>query len=495
MMSEMAPGAAAQPWWSRPAGYAGAILLLSLPRLVAASTLGLYSDEAYYALWSLHPGVGYYDHSPGIAWVIAAGRALFGEGLFAVRSFTLLAGFLAFALIYRLGALLFEDRRVGALAGMFYAVSLGVVYAFNLAFPDGISVLFWLATLWAVAEFAARRNANWWLAVGLFAGLGLLSKYLNAFVGVGLILYLLSTAERRRWLGLWQMWAGGALALLLFAPVIWWNAQHEWMSFAFQLGRSQVGAEITSAMPFLLYWVAMGLLMLPPAFLLAFVSLPAWVMRRGTATGLDLPVLTSLPLVLFLAIHSLGSTANPNWVATALPPLMLAAAWAALNMRPRLGLLRWPVIALGWLQMPLGVALISFLCLSIAIGEIPGVGLRPIVSYGTGWGGVARELSKVAADTDAAWVDTAHNFELASLVGYAMISDGDRLPVYQTDKLYRYSYAPPEPALLAQRHLRLVEIGTGSRPDAAPDLAGVINRRDGEHVLGTYAVYVVPAAE
>lgn len=490
MNSGMAPGAATLPWWARPAGYAGAILALSLPRLIAAFSMGLYIDEAYYALWSLDPGPGYYDHSPGIAWVIAAGRALFGEGIFAVRSFTLLAGFIAFALIYRLGMLLFADRRIGALAGMFYAVTLGVAYSFNMAFPDGISVLFWLAVLWAIAEFAARGNPWWWLAAGAFAGLGLLSKYLNVFLGAGILFYLLTSAERRRWFGVWQLWAGGVLALVMFLPVVWWNAGHEWMSFRFQLGRSTLGqTDHFSVMPFLIYWGTIALLMLPPAFVLMLAAFPAWVRRMGSARGLDLPLLTSLPIVLFFAVHSLSDVPNPNWVATAFPPLMFAAAWTAISVRPRLALLRWPIIGLGWLQIPLGIALVSFLSLSLVLGEIPGVGQRKIVSYGTGWGGVAQELAALAAANDAQWVDTRSKFELASLVGYALVAEGHRLPVYQTSKLYRYTFPPPAPDLLETPHLRLVEIGTGSRPDPDATLVGVIDRRDGEHLLGTYAVY------
>lgn len=489
----MAPGDAALPWWARPAGFAGAILLLSLPRLVAAFTLGLYIDEAYYALWSVDPAAGYYDHSPGIAWVIAAGRALFGEGLFAIRSFTLLAGFISIALIYRLGLLLFADARIGALAGIFYAVTPGVAYTFNMAFPDGISVLFWLAALWAVAEFAARGNPWWWLAVGAFAGFGLLSKYLNVFLGAGLVLYLLSSAERRRWLGHWQVWAGGALALVMFLPVIWWNAAHEWMSFSFQLGRSTLGEiDEASATPFLIYWGTIALLMLPPAFLLVLCAIPAWVRRNGSARGLDLPLLTSLPIVLFFAVHSLVRTPNPNWVATVFPLLMLVAAWAAVNVRPRFALLRWPVIGLSWLQVPLGLALISFLSVSIVLGEIPGVGQRRIVSFGTGWDQVANELNALADTNNAEWIDTQRSFELASLAGYALVAEGHELPVYQTSKLYRYTFPAPDPALLAAPHLRLIEIKPGSRPDPDPALAGVIDRMDGTHLLGTYAVYAEP---
>jgi hypothetical protein len=76
-----------------PLGYGAIVLLLSLPRLFIAGQLELLSDEAYYALWSMYPSLGYFDHSPGIAWIIAAGRAVFGEGALSIRVVTNLLEF------------------------------------------------------------------------------------------------------------------------------------------------------------------------------------------------------------------------------------------------------------------------------------------------------------------------------------------------------------------------------------------------------------------
>jgi len=50
-----------------------------------------------------------------------------------------------------------------------------------LASPDIPSVLFWILTVWALVELQRSQKGIWWLAVGLFAGCGLLSKYANVF--------------------------------------------------------------------------------------------------------------------------------------------------------------------------------------------------------------------------------------------------------------------------------------------------------------------------
>ena len=74
-----------------------------------------------------------------------------------------------------------------------------------------------------------------------FAGLALASKYTAVLFGVGVVLWLLLEAQARRWFARWHLWAGGAVALLTFAPVIAWNAAHDWASFAKQGGRAGSG--------------------------------------------------------------------------------------------------------------------------------------------------------------------------------------------------------------------------------------------------------------
>src|SRR5205814_1832042 len=40
------------------------------------------------------------------------------------------------------------------------------------------------------------------------------------------------------WLRRWQPWTALALGLIVFSPVIFWNAHHDWASFAYQSART-----------------------------------------------------------------------------------------------------------------------------------------------------------------------------------------------------------------------------------------------------------------
>ena len=111
--------------------------------------------------------------------------------------------------------------------------------------PDTPSVLFWGLAAWALAELHVSRNANWWLAVGMFAGLGLLSKYSNLFVGAGILLWLVLVPANRIWFRAWQLWAGGAIAASWRCRSCCGTRSMDWASFAKQFGRVGRGQQLT----------------------------------------------------------------------------------------------------------------------------------------------------------------------------------------------------------------------------------------------------------
>src|SRR5262249_42080986 len=72
---------------------------------------------------------------------------------------------------------------------------------------------------------------------GLSIGIGLISKYTIAMLVPAAFLFVILDRPSRRWLLRWEPYAALAIALVIFSPVILWNAQHDWASFAFQTSR------------------------------------------------------------------------------------------------------------------------------------------------------------------------------------------------------------------------------------------------------------------
>ena len=218
------------------------ILITAVLRLVFAAMFGLGVDESYMVAAGRSLQFGYFDHPP-VAWWMAWGAAhLAGsEAPLAVRLPFILLFAASTWLMYRLGAALYSDR-----AGLWAAVVLNLspVLGFTAAswvLPDGpliFALLGFAVCLTHASRDPGRRALGWWLLAGLCAGLALTSKYTAILTLIGAGAYLLTSARRGAWLRHPGPWLAAAAGLLVFMPVIVWNLQHHWASFAFQGGRA-----------------------------------------------------------------------------------------------------------------------------------------------------------------------------------------------------------------------------------------------------------------
>jgi 4-amino-4-deoxy-L-arabinose transferase-like glycosyltransferase len=78
------------------------------------------------------------------------------------------------------------------------------------------------------AILAIKRNdPRYWLWFGVVAGLGLEEKYSIAVFGLGVVIGLLLTPQRRVFLNPW-IWLGGLAAFLIFLPNLLWNIHNHW---------------------------------------------------------------------------------------------------------------------------------------------------------------------------------------------------------------------------------------------------------------------------
>ena len=431
----------AVPFFLRPAGLILLVGLLTALKLFAASHAHFVEDEAYYRIWGLSPALSYYDHPPMIGWWIAAGQAVFGDTVFAVRALVVLSGVIGSLALWRTASLLF-DRRVAGWAVLFLNTSLLVGIGGILATPDAPSVLFWGLSLWALAELSQSKNANWWLVVGLMAGLGLLSKYSVLFLGAGIVLWLLWVPEARRWWASWQLWAGGLIAVICFSPVLYWNHLHEWASFYKQFGRA--GASGFTAKYIFEFLGAILGLMNP---LIALLAVPGAVRLakglRAKQNAASLLLLTVLPFLFYLLYHSLHARVQANWPAPLFPAFAMMAAVFAANPPSGRRFLQWvaPVGAI------LGLA-VAVLVQLHAVWPVTGHFARKDPTFQLrGWPEIGSQLRDLADREGAAFVATT-SYGLNGQLDFLLKDD---VPVIQLTERIRYIMSDaPDPALFDQ---------------------------------------------
>jgi 4-amino-4-deoxy-L-arabinose transferase-like glycosyltransferase len=229
-----------------PATRAVLILIAAtlVARIVFGFSLGLGIDESYTVATGRHPQLSTFDHPPAAWWLAwGAGRLFATESGLALRLPFIALFALTTWLMYRLTAFLFDER-----SGFWAAATLNLAPVLpwtsgTWILPDGPLNAALVAGAYAAARavFGARPTASWWwLAAGACGGLALLSKLHGVFLFAGVGLFLLTSAEHRRWLLSPWPYAGAIVAAAVFLPVIVWNAQHAWVSFAFQGGRARL---------------------------------------------------------------------------------------------------------------------------------------------------------------------------------------------------------------------------------------------------------------
>lgn len=188
---------------------------------------GYFRDEFNYMSCGDHLQWGYVDQPPLIPFLIHICRALLGDSLRSIRFIPALASSL---FVVQAAALTRE------LGGRRYAVLLSAVCA--VVVPQYLSNGSLLGTnclepnLWMGCAYFAilaikRNQPRYWLWFGVVAGLGMEEKYSIAVFGLGIVVGLLLTEQRRVFLNQW-IWLGGAAAFLIFLPNLWWNIHYDW---------------------------------------------------------------------------------------------------------------------------------------------------------------------------------------------------------------------------------------------------------------------------
>lgn len=304
----------------RPAVQAAVLTLAFVAfRLAVFGVIGLGVDESYSITIARPWSLSYFDHPPLHQWIVAASEPMLGAGRATRLPFVLLSGCASW-LMFRLGRRLF-----GETAGVWACLVLNLAGFFTFVsgvwvLPDGpLNVCLLAAALSAsrIAVMGKSRSggAAWrdWLWTGFWIGLAGLSKYQAALFALGFGLFMLTAADRRRWLVRPQPWVAAGLALLVLTPVWVWNARHGWASFLFQGAR---GAPKHGLSP----WGPLVSLAGQAAVLLPWVFVPlasaAWsAIRRGPrrVESWFCLMLAAPAIVVFTLTPLWGDRALPHW--------------------------------------------------------------------------------------------------------------------------------------------------------------------------------------
>lgn len=415
------------------------LLLALVGRMVLSASVGLSVDESYSVAVGREFSLSYFDHPPMHLWMAGAVFRLTGSSAgWAVRlPFELLAVG-STLLLYQLSRMTY-----GPTAARFSVLAYTLSPFFSIGvsgwvLPDGPLVAAALGMVVLFRRVLDTDSLVGWLAVGFVAGLGLLSKYLMVFPIVGCFLFLAIQHPRR--LATPGPWLGFVCAVLVFSPVLIWNAQHAWASFAFQGGR----AEFEGWHPVR----ALGLL----AAGMAYVGVPSavlglrWLATRVRAGGIAVAdvwfACLAVPALLAFSAISVWGKVLPHWALIGwlflFPPIghWLADA-VARGRRPRY----WGVSAAGCFLLIAGLAVAQGRW-GVLDSVVPGYPRNDPLTEVLDWRELPTELRRRGLLNEAAVV-AVESFVDAGKVDYVL---GGTVPVIcLCDDPHHYGiWHPPE---------------------------------------------------
>jgi 4-amino-4-deoxy-L-arabinose transferase-like glycosyltransferase len=447
-----------------------ALLGLTLLRLILAAVIPLSPDETYYWLWSANLQPGYFDHPPMVAFWIRAGTLLLGPTPLGVRFLGPLAAAVGSVLLWRAGEDLFPKRHAGLLAAAFLNATLMLGVGAIIMTPDTPLLFFWIGAVAACGRWVATRDARWWLAIGAAAGGAMLSKYTAVFLVWGVFCWLLFRGEGRAALKTPWPWAAMLIAACIFAPNVYWNATHGWVSYLKQ-GSRVTSFDFSRSEQFLAELLA-GQFALATPLVAVMAGVGFWRLRDSSAAGPTLITwLTFLPAFAFVG-HVVSDRVQANWPAVIYPACCLAAATLPEKM-----VLRWARPALG---LGFAITLLAYAQALAAPLPIPAA-WDPAALQLSGWPQLAAE----AAAANPAFVtsdDYATNAELAyyAPAGVEVAGIGAR---------WHYLGMNSSPKLAGAKGIMLTR-----HPDTiCPDQLGTLTRNRGGDAIGSYRLCRITA--
>ena len=292
------------------------LIILFLIKIIALNltTFNLFGDEAQYWLWSKEIEFGYFSKPPFLAWIIRVYTEILGDSFISLK---LLPSFIYLLVAWGVYNLLVnsglnkKDSLAGCLVFLFIPA---VSFSSFIISTDLFLLLFWTLSLNEVIKISKKQSLKNFILLGIFLGLGFLSKYATIYFIVCLLLLTLLDKNFRKIL--LNNFLGLSLSvlciLIIIIPNIIWNINNDWITLQHTSDNANfknMEIDFIRGGEFLLIQV----LMLGP-----FLFIGGLINFNNINSVQKILLVFSLPIILIVLVEAVIVRANANWAAPAL---------------------------------------------------------------------------------------------------------------------------------------------------------------------------------
>ena len=338
-----------------------------------SSNLTIHPDEADHWVWSRFLSWGYYEHPPMIAFVIRFFTIIFGDTWYAIEICSQSLSLLTILFMFLLAKELFGWEV--ALLSVITLESMPMFFiGSSILTIDSPLILFWIMTTYLFLKGLKEDKKGFLLLSGVTFGLGLLSKYTMILLTASIFLYLVVSPHHRVLLKRKEPYLSFLIGLIIFSPVIFWNAQNDWLSFKYQFTKGLTGGEKGGQFFFFIgsQFVILGPTMFPfflyslykgfrDSWLKSSDPSTGWVPRNLQSSILYLSILASFPFLFFAFASFRSKYTDVAWSDVALIVGIILMSKVLIDTYKEMGI-RKKIIISSALFMP-GFLLSGFLAI------------------------------------------------------------------------------------------------------------------------------------
>lgn len=202
-----------------------AIIKFLIPFLLVAPGFELQRDEYLYYEQGQHPATGYLENPPLLSFFAMISSWL-GGGEWTIKMWPALFGALTLVIACSITARLGGRSFAQFLAG--FGLITGAFLRIHILFqPNILDIFFWTTSLYFLTRFIQTNNSKDFFWLIICVALGWWSKYSIAFLAASIFIGLILSRYRNVLLQ-GKTYRALAVALLIIAPNIAWQYQHNW---------------------------------------------------------------------------------------------------------------------------------------------------------------------------------------------------------------------------------------------------------------------------
>ncbi|MEN2995293.1 MAG: glycosyltransferase family 39 protein [Thermodesulfovibrio sp.] len=211
---------------------------------------------------------------------------------------------------------------------------------------DSPFILFWVVSMYLFL-IALEKQRFYWLLVGVFVGLGLLTKYTMIFFYLCVFVYLLRKEKNSGFLSHNNtekiqiqsfkiknnfknpmLYLSIIFSFIVFSPVIIWNFQHDWVTLKHTAGQAHIYDGFKISLKYFFEFIGSQLLVVTP---LIFI-LGLYFIFKSSALNLQpsqkwFLMAFSIPVFAFFLIKSIHGKVQANWAMPAYIPFLILIAY------------------------------------------------------------------------------------------------------------------------------------------------------------------------